>query len=186
MESFSKCNAFITLKAHKENFQNHPKCRLYNPAKFEINKISKQHLDSINTEIQKKSGFNQWKNTASTLSWFNNIPSKADCKFLKFDVVDFYPSIFEKLLTDAIEYANKYVKIGKKSIEIIIHCRKFLLFCEGEAWSKKSYDRINVTMGSFNGAEIRELVGLYLLHHLSGIPGKEAVGLYRVDGLAIL
>ena len=40
-------------------------------------------------------------------------------------------------------------------------------------------------MGSFDGAEVCKLVGLYLLHHLSGILGKEAVGLYR-DGLAIL
>ena len=109
------------------------------------------------------------------------IPSKADCKFLKFDIVGFYPSISEKLLTDAIEYANKFVKIDKKSIEIIMHCRKSLLFCEGEAWSKKSYDRFDVTMGSFDGAEVCKL-----LHNLSGILGKEAVGLYRDDGLAIL
>ena len=98
VKSFSKHNAFITLKDHKANFQNHPKCRLINPAKSEIGKVSKQHLDSINTEIRKKSGLNQWKNTASTLSWFNNIPSKADGKFLKFDKLDFYSSISEKLL----------------------------------------------------------------------------------------
>ena len=100
--------------------------------------------------------------------------------------MDFYPSISEKLLTDAIEYANKFVKIDKQSIEIIIHCRESLLFCEGEAWSKKSYDRFDVTMGSFDGAEVCELVGLYLLHHLSGILVKETVGLYRDNGLAIL
>ena len=98
--------------------------------------------------------------------------------------MDFYPSISEKLLTDAIEYANKFVKIDKKSIKIIMHCRKTLLFCE--AWSKKSYDRFDITMGSFDGAEVCELVGLYLLHHLSGILGKEVVGLYRDDELAIL
>ena len=100
--------------------------------------------------------------------------------------MNFYPSISEKLLTDAIEYANKFVKIDKKSIEIIMHCRKSLLFCEGEAWSKESYDRFDVTMGSFDGAEVCELVGLYLPYHLSGILGKEAVGLYRDDGLSIL
>ena len=41
-------------------------------------------------------------------------------------------------------------------------------------------------MGCFDGAEVCELVGLYLLHHLSGILGKEVVGLHRDDGLAIL
>ena len=41
-------------------------------------------------------------------------------------------------------------------------------------------------MGSFDGAEVSKLVGLYLLHHLAKIFGKEAIGLYRYDGLAIL
>ena len=34
-------NCFITLKDHKENFQNNPTTRLINPAKNEIGRISK-------------------------------------------------------------------------------------------------------------------------------------------------
>ena len=41
VESCFKRNAFITLKVLKRNVQNHPKCRLINPAKFEVGKISK-------------------------------------------------------------------------------------------------------------------------------------------------
>ena len=41
-------------------------------------------------------------------------------------------------------------------------------------------------MGSFDGAEICELVGLYLLDQLSNILPVESFGLYRDDGLAIL
>ena len=41
-------------------------------------------------------------------------------------------------------------------------------------------------MGSFDGAEICDLVGLYLLHHLAEKVGKKFVGLYRDDGLAII
>ena len=41
-------------------------------------------------------------------------------------------------------------------------------------------------MGSYNGAEICELVGLYLLEELTNIIPKESVGLYRDDGHAIL
>ena len=41
-------------------------------------------------------------------------------------------------------------------------------------------------MGSFVGAEIRELVGLFLLHQLSLILDKNDVGLHRDDGLAVL
>ena len=41
-------------------------------------------------------------------------------------------------------------------------------------------------MGSFDGVEICELVGLYLLDQLSNVLPGESVGLYRDDGLAIL
>ena len=39
-------------------------------------------------------------------------------------------------------------------------------------------------MGSFDGAEICELVGLYILYILSTKYGKDLNGLYRDDGLA--
>ena len=41
-------------------------------------------------------------------------------------------------------------------------------------------------MGSYDGAEICELVGLLLLNDLSSLLGKENVGLYRDDGLAVV
>ena len=40
-------DAFITLKDHKPNFANKPTCRLINPTKSEIGKISKVTLDRI-------------------------------------------------------------------------------------------------------------------------------------------
>ena len=39
-------------------------------------------------------------------------------------------------------------------------------------------------MGSFDGAEICELVGLYILYVLNTKYGKDLNGLYRDDGLA--
>ena len=41
-------------------------------------------------------------------------------------------------------------------------------------------------MGSYDGAEIWELVGLFILNHLGKTFGKENIGLYRDDGLAII
>ena len=41
-------------------------------------------------------------------------------------------------------------------------------------------------MGSFDGTEICELVGLFILNHLGKRFGKENIGLYRDDGLAII
>ena len=39
-------------------------------------------------------------------------------------------------------------------------------------------------MGSYDGAELRELVGLYLLDLLTKEFGKQNIGLYRDDGLS--
>ncbi len=36
IEQMEKREAFISLKDHKENFENNPKCRLINPAKKRI------------------------------------------------------------------------------------------------------------------------------------------------------
>ena len=39
-------------------------------------------------------------------------------------------------------------------------------------------------MGSYDGAEVCELVGLYLLNLLTNEFGKHNIGLYRDDGLS--
>ncbi len=44
----------------------------------------------------------------------------------------------------------------------------------------------DATMGSFDGADVCELVGLFLLNELSQIFDKDHVGLYRDDGLMLL
>ena len=40
-------------------------------------------------------------------------------------------------------------------------------------------------MGSYDGAEVCELVGLFILNGLANEYGKKSIGLYRDDGLAI-
>ena len=45
METNKEGNSFITIKDHKENFDNHPTVRLINPAKNELRGISKLILD---------------------------------------------------------------------------------------------------------------------------------------------
>ena len=50
----------------------------------------------------------------------------------------------------------------------------------------KDGNLFDVTMGSYDGAEICELVGLFLLHELNTLMTDKAgsIGLYRDDGLA--
>ena len=51
---------------------------------------------------------------------------------------------------------------------------------------KKGGILFDATMGSFDGAEICELVGLYLLHNLCNPSQNAELGLYRDDGLAVV
>ena len=92
-----KREAFISLKDHKENFENNPKCRLINPAKSDSGKISKLILDKINTHLRTILNVNQWRNTQNVIEWFGNIEQKSRHSFISFDIVDFirqFPKIY--------------------------------------------------------------------------------------------
>ena len=183
----AKTPAFITLKDHKDNFESNPKCRLINPSKSELGKVSKVILDDINNRLREKLKVNQWKNSNSVISWFNSIKDKPSHTFLSFDIVEFYPSITEKLLDNVIKWAKTLTNIPDDCITIIKHARKSLLFYQDKTWVKKSHESLfDVTMGSYDGAEVCELVGLFLLNILTERFGKDSVGLYRDDGLLIL
>ena len=87
--------------------------------------------------------------------------------FASFDIDSFDSSITESLLSEAISFAKKFTTISDKDIDIIMHCRKSLLFDNETAWTKKNHSSMfDVTMGSFDGAEVCELIGLFLLNNL--------------------
>ena len=83
VDCFAKSNAFITLKDHKENFQSNPKCRLINPAKSEIGKVSKFFIENINTKVRDISSVNQWRDTDSVITWFETIKNKNKYLFMQ-------------------------------------------------------------------------------------------------------
>ena len=91
-EQIAKQQAFITPKDHKNNFANHPTCRLINPAKSELGKVSKQILDNINSKIRKMTKLNQWKNTSDVINWFTNIPDMQKHSFASTSTVSTHPS----------------------------------------------------------------------------------------------
>ena len=183
IEQFSQREAFITVKDHKENFQNNTKCRVINPAKSEIRIISKHYIETINNTIREKTQVNQWPDTNLVIEWFKAIKKKSKCSFIKFDIVDFYPSISEELSSKAIAYAQSVTTIEEKVIRTIYHSRKSLLFDRDNEWVKKDNPEFGVTMGSYDGAKLCELVGLYLLDLLAKEFDKKYFGLYRDDGL---
>ena len=60
----SQKQVFISLKDHKPNFAIKPTCRLLNPTKPELGKISKQLISSIVKNVKEKQpALNQWINT---------------------------------------------------------------------------------------------------------------------------
>ena len=99
--------------------------------------------------------------------------------------MDFYPSISEKLLSEALNYGKQFIAISEDDREIIMHVRKSLLFDNNTSWIKKDgASMFDVTMGSFDGAEICELIGLFVLYKLNEKFKRGNIGLYRNDGLA--
>ena len=88
-----------------------------------------------------------------------------------------YPSISKQLPDDAMNWGKQFTRISRKS----------LLFNNGQAWSKRnSVNSFDVnTMGSCDGREICELVGLFILSALKKRFATN-VGLYRDDGLGAI
>ena len=82
-------------------------------------------------------------------------------------------------------YAFQFPSISPQDRHIIIHAKKSLLYHQNIPWAKTSAtDMFDVTMGSYDGAEICELIGAYMLS-LIAAKFKDRVGLYRDDGLAV-
>ena len=98
---------------------------------------------------------------------------------------DFYLSISEDLLLNALDYSSKFTTITPRDRHIIIHAKKSLLYHQNSPWTKKNTnDMFDVTMGSYDGAETCELIGIYMLSLIAS-KFKDEVGLYRDDGLAV-
>ena len=68
----------------------------------------------------------------------------------------------------------------------MFHARKSLLYYNDEPWVKKGESNFDVSMDAYDGAEVCELIGIFMLSLLSKHINKNHIGLYRDDGLAIL
>ena len=185
---FSRQEAFITLKDHKSDFRTNPSTRLINPAKTDIGRVSKKILDRITSDIRNarsegESALIQWRNTTEVLEWFKNA-NKNNAAFIQFDIEQYYPSITEGLLNRALNFAREFTEVSESDEKIILHSKNSLLFCDNSIWQKKN-GSFDVTMGSWDGAETSDLVGLYLLNKLLQVFPTGTFGLYRDDGLAI-
>ena len=93
--------------------------------------------------------------------------AKHKYSFPSYDIVHFYPSILGRLLDRAQSWASDLTTITDGGILTIIHARKSILFSDGKIWTQKDSNSLfDVSMGSFDGAAICELVGLFILKRL--------------------
>ena len=105
---------------------------------------------------------NQWRDTDSVITLLESIKNKSKCIFMQYDIEEVYPSIFEYLLKKSINYATIFVDISSDKGKAIMHSRKSLLFNNSD--KKNSNKDFDVTIGSFDGAEICELVGPFIFY----------------------
>ena len=108
------------------------------------------------------------------IGWFTGLEAKDRCTFIQFDIDNFYPSITQELFNKAIAFAKEHTEISDWEVEIIMQARKTLLFNNEEPWCKRNNDdEFDVPMGSYDGAEVCELIGAFMLNELSGIVDKK-------------
>ena len=124
----------------------------------------------------------QWRNTSSVIQWFKALTDKTHLQFLQLDIQDFYASITEKLFDQAIGWAENTCYIPDTTINTIKNSCQSILFSQGTTWIKKNGE-FDVTMGAYHGAEVCELVGLYIIDQMNAKFPNINFGLYRDDGL---
>ena len=104
--------------------------------------------------------------------------------FIAFDICDYYGSITEELFIEALTWARRISNINDDEWEVIMEAKRSLLFDGMELWKKRGENDFRIAMGSWDGAESTDIVGLFLLNKLKEL--KIDLGLYRDDGLAAL
>ena len=81
--------------------------------------------------------------------------------------------------------SNLYNSITQQELDVILHARKSL-FSKNKPWEKTINEPLfDIAMGSYDGAEICELVGLYMLSFLGKVYWIQNVGLRENSSLKI-
>ena len=85
----AESTCFVTTEEHRENFLKHSKVRLINPGKNELGRRSKITFDNVYKKLFEVAKIDQWKNTVSTIKWFNLRKDKHLMKLVVFYIKDF-------------------------------------------------------------------------------------------------
>ena len=122
-------------------------------------------------KLFKATKINQWKNTVSAIKWLNLLKDKHLMKFFKFNINNFYLSITQDLLNEALNFASEYIYVSKCDIDLINWARKSLLFDGSNTKIRKQGALFDVSMGAYDEAEVCQLVSTYMLNVLWDLLG---------------
>ena len=87
----------------------------------------------------------------------------------------------------AIEFSKRYTKFNDDKIELLIHTYQTVLCYYNRVWTKSSNkENFDIAMGSYHGAEVCDLVGLFILNEITFIIGPLNIGLHRDDALGVI
>ena len=98
----------------------------------------------------------------------------------------FYPSITERLFTNAIQFAKQITEISDYDMSLINQSRKTFFNEKIPCVKKDGTEDFDVPMGCFNRAEVYELVGTFILNKLKNVFQNNTFGLYRDDRLVVI
>ena len=87
-----------------------------------------------------------------------------------FDIEGFYPSIPLELFNNTIKFAIEKCAISENDLSVIMQSRQTLLFHNKQPWVKKTgTENFDVLMGCYDGVEVCELLGCYILNQLRNL-----------------
>ena len=119
-----------------------------------------------------KLNINEHRDNYKFIFWFKKLDNKSKNKQL--DIKEFYPSTIQQLKKCEIKQSNQtQLKV------VAIHLEK-------ARKKNESSSCFDVTMGSYDGAEICELIGIFTQSVLQDIINKKQMGLLRDDELIVL
>lgn len=98
-------------------------------------------MEKICKQIKAKLKLDLFKNSDEAIAWFNKNkthPQRRNPKFVIYDICDFYPSVTEKLMNDALDWASNYVEISHEERNVIIKSKYAFLFHNNRPWVKRS------------------------------------------------
>ena len=113
-----------------------------------------------------------------------NIPNKSECNFIQLDIKEFYASITEKSLKNAIVFGENYIPISKENIRIVKYCRKSLLFTEMKHGRQKTL--IPHLMLRWGAMMLRNSLSIQLLWATTQLLVSFVSPMYLVDELIAL